>query len=155
MYFRFQGTKNIETNSFYHDLEQIYNQLYDDIDKEELEEIFKEFKETLSLRSNITAEKLFDKVVKAETLDEVLELEDKYKIDGGFAYELDDVIEFHNCETIDEAIDYIKENWDLYAGSMVQNDSYLILFEGEEIANLEEMDDGIIVKMNEIIKIVE
>lgn len=155
MYFRFQGTKKIETNSFYHDLEQIYDQLYDDIDEEELEELFDNYKETLSLRENITAEELFNKVVKAESLDDILELENNYKMKGIFAYDLNDVLEFHNCNTIDEAIEYITDNWNSYAGSMVQNDTYLVVFEGEEIANLEEMDDGILVEMNKIVKIIE
>lgn len=155
LFFRFQGTKSIEYESWYIDLIQLYNDLYfiDDYDS-----LYKEYEHTLSLRKNIEPRILFNKVLNAPDEDEVYKLAHKYKMDGVFAYNGDVIMKLRKINTVHELIKYIQNNRIKFTGykskdRMVQNDKYLIIFDGDLIEDF--IHYGCLVKMKNIKEIIE
>lgn len=90
--YRFQGTEKIETNSYFEDIMNIWFLVdgYKENYKEEelsfvMRDIFNDNIETLSLRENISAEKLFNKIICCKSENEAWNLGQKYKVSGVFA----------------------------------------------------------------------
>lgn len=107
--YRFQGTKEIETNSYFEDVMDIWYQkeMYlEDLDETEsipsevLDEWFKEKRFSLSFRTSIDARTLFDKIIACQTEDEAWQLAQTYKMDGVFAIDADKWDEEYSIEEL-------------------------------------------------------
>lgn len=144
LFYRAQNTKDIEKNSFYIDLELMYEAIKMNMD--EIEDIYQNNLETLKLRSSNPKE-LFERILKCKSFQEVVVLEKEYKIKGIFGwnkeyvdneYSLNDVLSGEN------SIEYIdgRKYWVLYEGrTLLDEEDNGIIFEPSRIVGLWEFEN--------------
>ncbi|MBE6081504.1 MAG: hypothetical protein E7205_02310 [Tissierellaceae bacterium] len=153
LFARFQGTKNIETESYYVDLLRLYEDSFY-LDQSTL---YKEWEFNLKLRKHINPKNLFNKVISSKNFNEVRSLAYKYKVDGVFSYNIKILMYYNNIKSIDTFIEFMVKHKNKFTGNqdykdkMVQNDKYLIIFDGKLLYDFGA--DGCLTKMNNILKI--
>ena len=131
---RFQDSPALQLNrgSVHNDINEIYIRLENEEDEDLL---FETYEDSLSLRKNIDAEDLFEKIKKVKTFDEAQELTEKYPING--------VCSFRSNGNAN------PDNYDRWVAG---GHKYLIIFEGEEVGSCE---DGEVAMPKRVIKVVK
>lgn len=155
IYYRFQNTLNIEKESYYVDI----NLAFEDFEEysgvyPEKEDLFNfildKYNPTFSLRKDIKAEELARKIETAyynNDFNIVDDLMSKYKLPYIFGYEEKWIFnDVDSPKTIEEILD-INTRPDYWN---CENDTYLVVYEGEEI--LDEDLSGVIFKPTSIVK---
>ena len=145
LFYRFQNTKEIETNSYYVDL----NMLHEDFREykreygESIDKIlYKKYFNTLNMRSNISAIELF-KLIKHSNWEEVSNLTEKYPLKYIFGMEKTIIDENYSFE---ELVSGREMPW------YCEGYKYLVVYEGDLISDEGEIS-GCIFKPKKILNI--
>ena len=113
-FIRYQATPHLEVTSLHIDICEAWIQLEQGGDEED---IFDLYYETLSLRSSISADELFELIKECKSLTEAEELTEKYPLQGVCCY----------------STDTLEVDW---AGSNVACDNtYAVVFEGDYVGS--------------------
>lgn len=138
-FYRFQNTSNIETNSYYVDLNMLYED-YINHNYTSLEELYAKYYNSLSLRETPPQE-LFRQVIQSPNFEYVDNMCETNLLNGIFGWKRVDLDEEYTLEellTDDVALNYLSEQ------------RYLVLYEGDLLLN--EGDNGCVFRPSNIIQ---
>lgn len=128
LFYRHQNTKEIERNSYYLDLNLLYedfNEYKDEYGKDLDAILYEKYFKTLNMRANIRAIDLFN-LVKSSDWIEVEALTEKYPLKYIFGMMKEDVDKDYS---LDELLNGREALWNC------EGSKYLALYEGELISN--------------------
>lgn len=145
LFYRFQNTKEVEKNSYYVDLNLLYDDLreYKDEYGENLDTVlYAVYHNTLNMREDISATELFN-LVKSSNWNEIDSLAKKYPLKYIFGMRKDEVDQYYSLKELTHGKD---TPW------CCEGSKYLVLYEGDLISD-EGEGCGCIFKPHSILEI--